>query len=110
VEAAGVDSDFFEVTACVNLLPADAGGLVTAMPASTRSMLLVFSSSTLDGQTIGASIQSTSGDPFAPGAVGLHTSLTFWAGEDARRLATPGADSALWYDGRLVGTGNVDSA
>ena len=105
-----MDSDFFEVTACVNLLPADAGGLAAAMPASTRSMLLVFAPQTLDGQTIGASMQSTSGDPFAPGAVGLQATLTFWAVEDARRLATPGAGFALWYDGRLVGNGNVDSA
>ncbi|WP_077488763.1 hypothetical protein [Sinomonas mesophila] len=84
-------------------------GLKVPMPAPTPSLLLVVSH--LDPEAdqtelqIGAMISGPAA--LAPGTA-VSAQLSFW--DDLGRIyATPGTDFKLWYDGRIVGFGTVES-
>jgi hypothetical protein len=56
---------------------------------------------------IGAVIDATDREELVPGVTDVPVSLRFWAEEEARHLALPGATFGLWYSGRAVGHGRI---
>lgn len=93
--------------ALLELLPAESGGLRSALPAGTRSLMIVFPSLEEPGAEVsyGAVIDTADGAALIPGTAQIPVTVRFWA-DDAVIYAVPGAAFTLWY-GRLVGTGAV---
>ena len=91
----------------ISLLRSDAGGIVLALPSGTRSLLLKFHLSQISGveTSVGAVIESESGEMLSPGHQDTNVSILYWA-VDARALFFPGARFAIWY-GRDVGEGLI---
>ena len=87
----------------ISLLPSDAGGIVMALPSGTRSLLLKFHPSQISGveTSVGAVIESESGEMLSPGLQDTKVSIQYWA-VDACALFFTGARFAIWY-GRDVG-------
>jgi hypothetical protein len=89
------------------LLPAGAGALQSAMPASTRSLMLVFPSPEHAGEEVkvGAVVDTVDGSALMPGSAGVSATVRFWV-DEAAIYAVPGVSFTLWY-GRPVGKGVV---
>jgi hypothetical protein len=100
-------TDGHRARAELNLALPDEGGLSTALPSGTRSLLLRFAGfeGNQDSLPIGAVITTTKGEALEPGDRKVEADLHFWA-DEARIHATPGAHFELWYR-RAVGTGMI---
>jgi hypothetical protein len=98
---------FPSAQAQVSLAPASAGGLQTALPTGTRSLMLAFTSAEDWGkeEMIGAIIDVIDGTELRPGVEGVAVVLRFWT-DAATIYATPGRAFRLWY-GRVVGEGVI---
>lgn len=95
------------VAAQLELLPTGSGGLRTAMPTGTRSLLLAFPPLEHPNEEVkvGAVIDTVDGSALAPGSAGVPVTVRFWS-DEAVIYAVPGAAFTLWY-GRPVGNGVV---
>ena len=93
--------------ALLELLPAESGGLRSALPAGTRSLIIGFPPIEEPGAEVkyGAVIDTADGSALIPGTAGIPVTVRFWA-DEAAIYAVPGAAFTLWY-GRPVGTGAV---
>lgn len=95
------------VAARLELLPASSGGLHSAMPSGTRSLLLEFPPLDHPDEDVkvGAVIDTVDGSALAPGSGEVSVTVRFWS-DEAAIYAVPGAAFTLWY-GRPVGNGVV---
>ncbi len=95
------------VAAQLELLPTGSGGLHSAVPTGTRSLLLAFPplEHANEEVKVGAVIETVDGSALTPGSVGVPVTVRFWS-DEAAIYAIPGAAFTLWY-GRPVGNGVV---
>jgi hypothetical protein len=98
---------FHSALASVSLLPTESGGLLSAFPDGTRSLLLIFPECNgKQGVTLGAAIYLIGGGSLRPGDRSIRVRLEFWA-DEAANIATPNVDFKIWYSGRAVGEGRI---
>ena len=98
------------VSARIDLVSAEAGGLAAPMPSPTRSILLAFAPGGCDEQMAGARISARDSAFLAPGDTDVTVILEFWT-DAAAALATVGSRFELRYPPhQVIGRGLVESA